>query len=335
MSERIARRALAGLALCLAIGAGSAQAQIPGWDGEDPKPAPPTPEQIAAEAQRRALAARQRSLQAELSRAWADTKEVSAHGPTTVKLGDVGTFKVPENYIYVPAPQGTRILRAYGTMPETNVIGIVVSTAPNQHWLAAVRHRRDGHVDDTGAKTWNAEVDLQRLRDVNADANDILVAKGGIPREIVGWIAPPQYDPRENTLRWSLSSRPKNEIENGNNTALYNTARLGRDGFYSVALTSNLGRIRIDRAAAETIINNITFNPGQTYADFEPGSDRVAGYGINSVAELPAERDTGLLATLASTWGHHGTAVLASLALAAGALGGLLRFRRTRRPVDA
>ena len=335
MSQRIARRTVAGLALCLVIGAGPARAQIPGWDGEDPKPAPPSAEQIALEAQKKALQAKQRALQNELSAAWADTKDVAAHGPATVKLGESATFTVPENYIYVPVPQGTRILRAYGTTSDANVIGIVVSTGQNQHWMAAIRHRKDGHISDAQAATWSAEDQLVRLREVTADANQILASRNEALREVVGWIVPPQYDAKQNVLRWSINSRPKNEIENGNNVVIYNTARLGRDGYYSVALTSNLNQVKTDKVAADTIISNIAFNPGRTYADFAPGRDPVASYTISTLAELAPERDTSLVGVVTEAWASHWKILLTVLALTFVGLGVALRLRRTRPTVDA
>lgn len=336
MTRRIAHHTFVGLVLCLALGTGPARAGIPGWEGEDvhTTPPPPSPEQIEAERQKRALQVQERAVQNELTAAWAETRDVAAHGPDTVKLSDQAIFTVPDNFIFVPAPQSTRILHAYRTIPDANVIGIVVSTLPNQHWMAAIRYRHDGHVDDASTAAWNAETQLARLRADNDAANRALEAQGKPQREISGWNEPPRYDAQDHTLRWSLNSRPKNEIENGNNLAIYNVARFGRDGFYSVVMNSSTNQIQADKVGAETIIRNIAFVPGKTYGDFTPGTDPVAGYGMEAVAELTPDA-TGLATLTGGGFADHWKAILVVLALGLGAAGTALRLRRNRVDPEA
>jgi uncharacterized membrane-anchored protein len=60
----------------------------------------------------------------------------------------------------------------------------------------------------------------------------------------------------------------------------YDIRVLGRSGFFEVSILAAVPQLREIEAKAPAILGMIDFTDGNRYADFKPGTDKVAAYGI-------------------------------------------------------
>ncbi len=63
-------------------------------------------------------------------------------------------------------------------------------------------------------------------------------------------------------------------------TVNYNTFALGREGFFSLNMLTALSELPTLKPVADQQIAALEYKAGKRYADFDPATDRVAGYGL-------------------------------------------------------
>ncbi len=70
------------------------------------------------------------------------------------------------------------------------------------------------------------------------------------------------------------------ETERETHTLNYNIRLLGRRGVLNVNLVGTLDQLSEFRNAREDILQMTRFQEGQRYADYQPGTDKAAAYGL-------------------------------------------------------
>jgi uncharacterized membrane-anchored protein len=218
-------------------------------------------------------------------------------GPASVTLLDQASLALPDDIIFIPKAEATRILRAFGnTVSEGTFQGLIAGLKPTDGWFVVVRYIKEGYIKDDEAKNWNADELLQNLKDGNEEANKDRVARGFPEIEAVGWVEKPNYDPDTHRLVWSLLTKHKGAPDTGAKGINYNTYALGRDGYFSLNLLTNTDRINSDKAVARTLLAALDYNSGKRYEDFNASTDHIAAYGIAALVGGIAAKKLGLLA---------------------------------------
>ena len=119
----------------------------------------------------------------------------------------------------------------------------------------------------------------------------------GVPAlEVLGWAEKPAYDAATHRLAWAMSSRHKGAAADEPQGVNYNTYVLGREGYFSMNLVTALADLPQHRGAAQSLLAALAFDDGKRYADFVPGTDRVAEYGLAALVVGAAAKKLGLLA---------------------------------------
>jgi uncharacterized membrane-anchored protein len=117
---------------------------------------------------------------------------------------------------------------------------------------------------------------------------------------LIGWAQPPAYDKAHHYLVWARDIRFGAEDED---TLNYDVRVLGRRGVLSVNVVSGMSQLAQIRADAAKLAAAATFDPGSAYADYKPGTDHKAEYGIAGLVAaglgLAAAKKLGLLALIA------------------------------------
>jgi uncharacterized membrane-anchored protein len=144
-------------------------------------------------------------------------------------------------------------------------------------WAVAVTYDSSGHVADSDANSINYTEMLQTLKD-DSQENNAARKKAGYPEiELVGWAVPPRYDGLNHKLYWakeiSFDKDPAHTLN-------YAVRVLGRKGVLELNAVAGMNQLPLVQRDMETILAATHFNPGQTYADFNPSSDKLAEYGI-------------------------------------------------------
>jgi uncharacterized membrane-anchored protein len=237
--------------------------------------------------------------EAEQRAAWQAASAVATRGPADVTLLDQAVLKLPARYVFVPKAEAARIMRALGnTINEATFVGIVVHTSDDEPWIVVVRHIKEGYIKDDDAKSWNRDELLKNIKEGTEEANQDRRARGFAELEILGWVEPPAYDAQTHRLVWSLSNKTKGEPDAQDKGINYNTYALGRDGYFSLNLLTNSGRIGRDKAVAHELLADLGYNSGKRYDDFNSSTDHIAEYGLAALIGGIAVKKLGLFALI-------------------------------------
>lgn len=264
-------------------------------------------------------------------------RKVQTRGPADIPVGDQATLKLPEGYVFIPKVEGQQILRGMGDPGGDELVGLVFPSASG-HWLAILRYVRDGHIADGGAREWDRDALLARLRKATREANTLRLSRGIRPLEVVGWAEPPQYSLDSHRLVWSAAIREQGAQAQSMGVN-YNAFVLGRDSYISLVLVTDLEQLPAHKADAQRLLGATEFAPSHRYADFDRSTDTVAPYELTAlvagVAPDQPDRVAQLVASLAEHTALLTLAIVLSIAAGWGLVELLLRRWSRRRSSKA
>jgi uncharacterized membrane-anchored protein len=235
--------------------------------------------------------------QEEMRAIYAEIATAKKDGPADIALGEHGTLKLPQGFLFVPEAPAKRFMKALGNQVSANFCGLVIGTGMADGFIS-IEYEDSGYIKEDDAKTWDADELLSNLKSGTEQANKERLKQGIGEIEVVGWVEKPTYDPLTHRLIWSASSKDKGTPTPSVLGINYNTYILGRRGFFSLNLVTNTGAVEKEKPLAKTILAATTFNEGKRYEDFNASTDRIAEYGLTALIAGVAAKKLGLLATL-------------------------------------
>ncbi|MGZ5180791.1 MAG: DUF2167 domain-containing protein [Ramlibacter sp.] len=256
-------------------------------------------------------------------------RKVQVAGPGSVKLRDQAALALPAGYTFIPQAEAGRLLQSMGNRAGDNLVGVVFPTSEDG-WFAVIRYIHDGHIQDDEARDWNADDLLKSLREGTEAANGDR-AKRGIPGiEVTGWAEKPAYDAAAHRLVWSATSREKGTTGTQGLGVNYNTYALGREGYLSLNLVTDLDQLARYKPAALELLGATEFNEGRRYADFNGSTDKVAAYGLAALVAGAAAKKLGLFALLLAFAAKFAKVIVVAAGGAVYGVGKLLGWRKAR-----
>ena len=267
---------------------------------------------------------------------WDEAMAAAKAGPADVALADQAVLHLPAAEVYVPQPQADRLLDAMGN-PGSNpeILGLILPRDPRATWAMPVRFHKSGFIKDDDARTWDAEAMLRSLRDGTEEQNKAR-EKVGVPGIVVtGWSDPPQYDASTQRLVWSMTARAVGAPADAPQNVNYNTYALGREGYFSLNLLAALADLPELRPVAARQIGALEYNAGKRYADFNPKTDRVAGYGLVGLVVEAADHQDSIVARAIAFGRRYAALVIAALFVLAAVVLGLRRRKPSGNPPPA
>jgi len=202
-----------------------------------------------------------------------------------IALGDgVATVNLNEAFRYVdPAGTETLLNGIWGNPPSSQKsLGMIVPADFNpfsdQAWCVVMRYQQDGYVKDNDAEKINYTKLLKQMQDGMRKANAQRVKDGYPSIELIGWATPPRYDQQTHKFYWAKELNFGDS--KGEHTLNYNLRILGRRGILELNAVSGMSRFAEIEKATPQILSMVDFNPGNRYADYTAGSDKVAAYGL-------------------------------------------------------
>jgi len=267
-----------------------------------------------------APAGAQKITQEESDRIWAAARAAAQEGPAAVPLGAQAKLVLPADRIFVPQPHATKVLNAMGNPGNDERLQGLVFPKGDAQWFMTIRYENSGYVKDDDAKEWNAEDLLKSYREGTEESNKEREKMGVPALEILGWAEKPAYNSSTHRLAWAMSSREKGAPANEPQGVNYNTYALGREGYYSMNLVTDLKDLQAQKPAAHALLDALQFNDGKRYADFNSSTDKVAEYGLAALVVGVAAKKLGLFAMLALFFAKFAKIIfLAAAAIGAGA----------------
>jgi uncharacterized membrane-anchored protein len=184
----------------------------------------------------------------------------------------------------------------------------------DEQWFLVFEWDAIGYVKDDEADELEAEAILGSIREATEAANEIRVERGWSPLHIVGWEEPPHYDPTTNNLTWAVIGESQGQRNINRIVKL-----LGRRGVMTVTLVSNPDELSDASWRVDRLLADYRFVPGNMYAEFVPGTDRLAQVGLTALVVGGAGATLAKTGLLARFWKFL-------VVGAAGLLGGLKKL---------
>jgi len=237
--------------------------------------------------------------QTEMATAIGEANAALQDGPQKIGVMGQASLDLPEGYGFVPAAQSLRLLRAMGNKPGDDVSGIIVPTTGAEPWFIVVRYIASGYIKDDDARDWKADDLLANIRKGTEESNKERAQRGLPEIDITGWVEAPHYEADTHRLVWSLATRAKagGADDEGVN---YNTLALGREGYVSMNLVTDLQQVEARKPIAKMLLGALNFDAGKRYADFNDKTDKVAEYGLAALVAGVAVKKLGLFAVIAA-----------------------------------
>ena len=213
-----------------------------------------------------------------------------------ITIGDgLATLSLPENFRYLD-PAGSQILLSglWGN-PSAETLGVIVPKGfdpfADDAWCVVVDFQEDGYVKDDDAEKIDYN-DLLKEMKADTRAASKARAKQGYPSiDLVGWASSPRYDKSTHKFYWAKELKFGDSEEN---TLNYNLRLLGRRGILVLNAVANMSQFADIEKATPEILAMVDFNEGHRYADYKPGSDKVASYGLAALVAGGVAAKTGL-----------------------------------------
>jgi uncharacterized membrane-anchored protein len=241
-------------------------------------------------------------------------------GPSDIQLKDQAVLKLPAGYIWVPEPAAGQFMKAVGNHPDARELGLIFPQSEQESWMIVATYENAGYIKDDDARHWDVDAMFKSLQEGTASANEERRAQGFPELEILGWVEKPTYAADAHQLIWSMSAREKGAPANVPTSINYNTYALGRDGFISFNLITNLQTIEQEKRHARVMLSSLQFHDGKRYADYNASTDRTAEYGLAALVGGLAAKKLGLFALAAGFFAKFAKViVLATSGVAAAA----------------
>lgn len=204
-------------------------------------------------------------------------------GTVTLSEGMV-TIRVPESFRFIGSDGSRRLLTEGWGNPARSADGVIgmlvpaaVSPMADEGWGIVMTYDEDGYIDDKDASSIDYKTMLADMQQATQDTNAERQKSGFEPVTLVGWAEPPSYDRATHKLYWAK------ELAFGDSkdhTLNYAIRVLGRRGVLVLNAVASMRQLDAVRREAKDAMASIDFNEGHRYADYLPGKDKAATYGI-------------------------------------------------------
>jgi uncharacterized membrane-anchored protein len=208
---------------------------------------------------------------------------VQQSGRITLEAG-IAELSVGSDFGYLgPKDAGTFLVQLWGNPPEygADTLGVLlpkdVDALGVDSWAVVIDYDESGYVSDSDANSIDYDDLLKDMQKELADGNHARTDQGYDPIALVGWAAPPRYDPATHKLYWAKRLRFG---DSKTDTLNYNIRVLGRRGVLDLNIIASIDQLPMIEQRVPEILGMVDFRQGNTYAEYDSHVDKVAAYGI-------------------------------------------------------
>ena len=221
-------------------------------------------------------------------------------GPAVVDLGkNLAQLSITEDYIFAGSEDTKKIMEYMGNPLTNNEIAYIAPNNQTTNWFIVFDYIPIGYVKDDEKDSIDSDAILKAIKKGTEKANKIREEKGFPPLIITSWLKEPYYDANTHNLTWTLLAE-----QNGAELVNHNVRVLGRHGYISLVMVTDVPTLSACGAQLDEIVSNISYKQGKSYAEYVQG-DKVAKYGLTAlIAGGAAATATkfGLFKALAKAW---------------------------------
>ncbi len=233
-------------------------------------------------------------------------------GPATASIGDdLAELELSEDYVFLGAEDTQRMLELNQNPVSGTELAIVSPASDEEGWFVVFEFDEIGYVKDDEKDELDADALLASVREGTEAANAERERRGWPQMTIVGWHEKPHYDEETNHLTWSIIGESQGQRSVNRAVKL-----LGRSGVMTATLVASPEELDAAITDADALLEAYSFRRGHTYAEYVPGTDRLAEIGLTALVVGGAGAALIKSGLLARFWKLF---VVGALGLAAGA----------------
>ncbi len=216
----------------------------------------------------------------------------------SIVLGDdLATLNLPPTLRYLdPANTERLLVEGWGNPDGSGTLGMIVpsDTSPlaDESWGVVVTYEEEGFVSDEDADGIDYTELLSQMQASTLEDNEARAEQGYERVELVGWAESPRYDEDTHKLFWAKELAFEGSPSN---TLNYNVRVLGRRGVLVLNAVAGMDQLGLIQDAMPELIAAADFNSGSRYADYQPGTDKLATYGLAALVAGGVAAKSGLL----------------------------------------
>lgn len=200
-------------------------------------------------------------------------------GPGTAPIGsDLAEIELGEDFVFLDSQNTQKFMDLLQNPVSGAELATVAPASDAEQWFVVFEWDESGYVPDDERDSLDADAMLDSIREGTEAGNEVRRERGWPTMEIVGWQEPPHYDAATNNLTWSIEGRSDGHVTINRITKL-----LGRRGVMTATLVASPEELGAAAGSADMLLADYRFRPGNTYAEYVPGKDKLAEYGLTAL----------------------------------------------------
>jgi len=230
-----------------------------------------------------------------------------ASGHIVVPGGQVA-MDLEKGYSYLEGMKGRFLLeRLWENPKDESTLGVIIppdfDPSDGKSWAAIVTYDNSGHISDEDAKKMDFQNMLKQMKSAIKDENASRKKNGYPAVELIGWATAPHYDSNTKKLYWAKEL----QFEGADSRTLnYMIRILGREGTLDIDVIAGMDELKAVGGMTPSLLGQINFVPGRTYADYNSGTDHLAEIGVAGLIlggiAVKAGLFKAILIAIAASW---------------------------------
>lgn len=216
----------------------------------------------------------------------------------TIALGDgLATLNLPDSLRYMDPANAERLLvEGWGNPSGSNTLGMIVPAGSSplaaEGWGVVVSYDEEGYVSDEDADGIDYDTMLEEMQAATEEENAARAEQGFEQVELVGWAERPRYEKASHKLFWAKELAFEGSPTH---TLNYGVRVLGRRGVLVLNAVASMDQLAMIQSEMPGVIAAAEFVEGNRYADYQPGTDPIAAYGLAALVAGGVAAKSGLL----------------------------------------
>ena len=199
--------------------------------------------------------------------------------------GGMAKLNIPKGFKYLGIEQSNFVLHdVWGNPERDDLLGMIFpengGPLKDSSYAFIISFDEMGYVKDDDANKIDYKELLAEMQKEEPAVNAERQKMGYEPIHMLGWAQQPYYDSKNKVLHWAK------ELKFGEdewNTLNYDIRFLGRKGILSLNAIATIDQLPLVKNDINDILNIAQFTEGNTYADFNDNTDKVAAYTVGGL----------------------------------------------------
>jgi uncharacterized membrane-anchored protein len=200
-------------------------------------------------------------------------------GSGTAPVGSgLAEIDLGEDYAFLDAGETQRFMELNQNPVSGREMATVAPVSGDEQWFLVFEFDDVGYVSDEEKDSLDADAMLASIQQGTEVANEERRERGWSTLSILGWQEAPHYDARTNNLSWAIIGESE-----GRRTVNRIVKLLGRRGVMTVTLVASEETLPAAVPRVDALLEGYRFRAGNTYAEYVPGTDKLAQYGLTAL----------------------------------------------------